>query len=353
MKIDAGRTRKNVQRLADYAKTHGIGIRPHTKTHKSLRAARIQLDAGAIGLTVAKTGEAAVMSQVCDDVLMAYPAVDPPRCEALAKMNRSTTVRVAIDSTTAADHLSDAATVGGSTIGILVDIDIGLHRTGVQTPETLVALAQYVESKSNLRLDGIFCYPGHISGDEATQKKMIQKSNAITDAAIALFDAQGLNRQIVSGGSTPTAYYSHCFSGVTEIRSGTYVYNDMNGVLGDYCELDDCAARIHCTVVSDAVPGKVVLDAGSKTLTSDKYAPRPEAGHGHIIEYPNAVIKHLTEEHGEVDITQSDASPKVGERVTVIPIHICVAVNMQNHIWWDEGDGQLEKIPVDTRGMLS
>ena len=140
---------------------------------------------------------------------------------------------------------------------------------------------------------------------------------------------------------------------LTEIRPGTYVYNDMNTVSGGYCTLDDCAARIVCTVVSDAVPGKFVIDAGSKTLTQDRNALGPDAGFGHIVECPGGKIVRLTEEHGEVDASACERRPRLGERVHVIPNHICPCVNLQDVVWLRGGDGALESISVDARGRLS
>jgi D-serine deaminase-like pyridoxal phosphate-dependent protein len=171
--------------------------------------------------------------------------------------------------------------------------------------------------------------------------------------AIDLFDRHGLCRGIVSGGSTPTAFRSHLVPQCTEIRPGTYVFNDMNTVRGGFCRLDDCAATIVCTIVSDAVAGQVVLDGGTKTFTSDRCGPAPESGHGHILEYPEAMLGKLTEEHAQVDVSRCGRRPRVGERVTVIPNHICPCINLQDAVWWRENDGRLRRLPVDARGRLS
>src|SRR5205814_9455191 len=137
----------------------------------------------------------------------------------------------------------------------------------------------------------------------------------------------GLEARIVSGGSTPTAYQSHHIKALTEIRPGTYIYNDMSTVSCGCCELADCAARLVCTVVSTAVPGKFVIDAGSKSLTQDRRSKDPEtAGFGHIVEFPQARITRLTEEHGEVDASACDHRPKLGQRLHVTPNHLCPCV---------------------------
>jgi D-serine deaminase-like pyridoxal phosphate-dependent protein len=315
----------------------------------------MQIEHGAIGLTAAKPGEMRVMADVADDLLMAYPAVDLPRAAELADLARSgKTVRSGIDSTTAADVLSEAARSAECSLGVLVDIDVGLHRTGVQSPQDALALAQHVARKPGLRLDGIMFYPGQVWQKPGDQKAVLDPIDALLAEAITLWKKSGLEARIVSGGSTPSAYQSHHFKHVTEIRPGTYVFNDMNTVAGNFgITLDDCAARIVVTVMSTAVPGQIVIDAGSKTLTSDRCHPAPESGHGCIVELPGAKITKLSEEHGQVDVRECGGRvPKVGERVTVIPNHICPCINLQDRVFWKESSGEIRPLDVDARGRV-
>ena len=351
--IDAEKVRRNLRRMADYVAAHRLRLRPHTKTHKSVAIGRMQLgEGGAFGLTVAKAGEAAVMAGAGDDLLMAYPPADRRRALAVADLARTTTVHVGLDSATAARTLSEAAAAAGSTVGVLVDLDVGLHRTGVQTPAASLELAQLIGRLPGLRLGGLIFYPGYIGRTVAEQTPALMAVEAILAEALALWAKHGLRAEIVSGGSTPTAYQSHLVKGVTEIRPGTYVFNDMNCVRGGCATLDECAARIVCTVVSDAVPGQVVIDAGSKTLTSDRCGPAPDSGHGHVVEYPGAKIVKLTEEHGQVDVTGCDRAPKVGEQVTVVPNHICPCVNLQDQVYWQEPGEPPRAMSVDARGRV-
>jgi D-serine deaminase-like pyridoxal phosphate-dependent protein len=351
--IDLPAVRRNLKRMADYCAAHKLKLRPHTKTHKSIRLAKMQMDAGAAGLTVAKAGEAQVMAESSNDILMAYPAVDTPRCNILAQLAKIKTIRVAIDSAEAAEALAATASSAQSTIGILVDIDLGMHRTGVQTPADALALAQKVAGLRGLRLDGIMFYPGHVGGTPTEQAPKLKAMDSVLYEAKSLWRARGLSCEIVSGGSTPTAAQSHLITNATEIRPGTYIFNDMNTVLGGTVKLEDCAARFACTVVSTAVPKQFVIDAGTKTLTSDRCGPAPDSGHGYIVEYPKAKIVKLTEEHGQVDVSECGKTPKIGERVTVIPNHICPCVNLQDRIWLREEDGSLQPQNVDARGKLS
>jgi D-serine deaminase-like pyridoxal phosphate-dependent protein len=352
MVVDGKTVIRNVERLAAYVEQHELDLRPHTKTHKSRRLAELQMSAGAVGLTAAKVGEAELMAEAADDVLLAYPAIDPARTDRLTRLAKHSTLRVAIDSVEGAKRLGEAANRSRATIGILVDIDVGLGRTGVQTPSEALRIAQVVDSTAGLRLDGLFCFPGHISKPADQQEEAMLAVSDKLHNALRLLEEHGLQARIVSGGSTPTAYQSHLVAEYTEIRPGTYVYNDMNTVRGGHCSLDDCAARIIATVVSTAVPGQFVIDAGSKTLTMDRCGPAPDSGFGHVVEYPDAIITRLSEEHGQVDMRACPRGPKLGERVTVIPNHICPCVNLQDAVWWRDEEGKLVELIIDARGRL-
>jgi D-serine deaminase-like pyridoxal phosphate-dependent protein len=352
--IDLPTVKRNVARLAAYAREHNLAIRPHTKTHKSLRMAKLQLEAGAMGLTVAKAGEAMTMAQVCRDLFVAYPALDPWRREHLATLARTHWVRVGIDSSEAADLIGEAASRTGATIGVLVDLDVGHHRTGTQSPADAAALARHVSRVPGLRFDGLMLYPGHIKHPTEEQPGLLEPIKAKLQETLDLLRRDGLEATVVSGGSTPTAYQSHLMPALTEIRPGTYIYNDMSTVSCGYVSLDDCAARLTCTVISTAVPGKFVIDAGSKTLTQDRRSIDPDtAGFGHVVEYPQATIVRLTEEHGEVDVSRCPGPrPKVGDQVHVIPNHICPCVNLQTMTWLKDEAGNLEPMAVDARGQV-
>lgn len=343
----------NLDRLASYVAQHGLKLRPHAKTHKSLQIARWQLDRGAVGMTAAKPSEAEVLAEACDDLLLAYPVVDAQRAERVARLAQRIDMKVAVDSAFSVDVLSRAAEASGATVGVLVDVDVGLHRTGVQSVEAALSLAQAIERAPGVQLRGLFCYPGHIWEAVDAQGPALR---AVTEQLGAVLDAWrrcGLRAEIVSGGSTPTAYQSHLVEGVTEIRPGTYPFNDMNTVRGGYATLDQCAATITATVVSDAVPGQVVIDAGSKALAADRCSTHPDAGYGHVLEYPEACIAKLNEEHGQVDVARCRKRPRLGERVTIIPNHICPCVNLQDRVWLEDERGELTQLTIDARGRLT
>lgn len=356
--LDAAVVRHNIRRLADYATTHGLSLRPHTKTHKSAMIGGLQLASGSGGLTVAKAGEAEAMldafgPDATADILMAYPSVDRPRAERIAAIARAARVRVAVDSRLGLTVLDEAAARHGATVGVLVDLDVGMKRTGVADAGAAVALAIAVDRARHLRLDGIICYPGHVWDPPDRQREPLAAVAARLQEAVDAFDRAGVCRETVSGGSTPTAFRSHLVPQLTEIRPGTYVFNDLNTLRAGFCELSDCAATILCTVVSDAVEGQIVLDGGTKTFTSDLCGPDPTSGHGHVVGHPEAVIHKLTEEHAQVRIAGLPAPPRLGDRVAVIPNHVCPCINLQTTVWWREEDGALHRLAIDARGRLS
>ena len=357
MVIDLPVVERNIKRLIDYCQSHDLKLRPHIKTHKSLFMARLQLKLGASGLTAAKLGEAQVMAQAWPDgdrgdLLIAYPALDTARTAGIAELAKEKNVRLAIDSIQAADALGSASSRTGTVIGVLVDIDCGFGRTGLQNPAQSLELAQHVEKTGGLRLDGLFTFPGQIADVPAVQADALGQVQELLQASLDLWRSKGLEAEIVSGGSTPTTFQSHLVPALTEIRPGTSIYFDTNCLRGEWCTIDDCAARLTCTIVSNAVPGKCVMDAGTKTLSSDLNFGGRALGYGHVVEYPQATIVRLTEEHGELDLSKCDKHPRLGERITVIANHICPCMNLQESVWLRDASGSLEPLTIDAQRKL-
>ncbi|HMC60392.1 MAG TPA: alanine racemase [Candidatus Solibacter sp.] len=351
--VDLDIFERNLERVAGYAREHGLRLRPHTKTHKSVRVGARQLQSGAVGLTVAKVGEAEVMlGAEPPELLVAYPVIGRAKLERLVEVARKTRVTVALDSVVAARQLSDAARAGQVEIGVLAEVDVGLGRVGVSPGEPLLHLAQAIEKLPHLKLEGITFYPGHIRDVEETGLHALAQLSALVAGMLADFRAAGIEARVVSGGSTPTLFHSHEVEGLTEIRPGTYVFNDLNTIRSGACTMADCAATVLCTVVSTARPGQMIVDGGSKTFSSDRLSNSAEVTFGHIVEAPGARFHKMNEEHGYVDLTHSDREFPVGDRVHVIPNHICVAVNLHEQVYGVRGDTVEEIWPVDARGKL-
>jgi D-serine deaminase-like pyridoxal phosphate-dependent protein len=351
--VDLDILERNLARVAGYAREHGLRLRPHTKTHKSVRLARRQIAAGAAGLTVAKVSEAEVMlAAEPEDVLVAYPIVGRAKLLRLTQVARQTRVTVALDSAFAARQLSEAARAASVEIGVLAEVDAGLGRVGVSAGEPLLGLARAIQELPHLRFAGIAFYPGHIKTLDEPGRRALGQLSALVRAILSDFRGAGMEIGIVSGGSTPTLFHSHEIDGLTEIRPGTYVFNDINTVQSGACELEDCAATVLATVVSTARPGQTIVDGGSKTFSSDRLANSAEVTFGHVLEAPGARFHKMNEEHGFIDLAHAGAAFRVGDRVRIIPNHICVAVNLHENAYGIRGDTVEEVWPVDARGKL-
>ncbi len=351
--VDLDVMERNLRRVADYSRQHGLRLRPHTKTHKSTRIGRRQLDLGAAGLTVAKVSEAEVMLEAGpSDLLVAYPIIGRRKLERLTAIARKTRVTVALDSVFAARQLSEAAGAARVEIGVLAETDVGLGRVGVTPGQPLLQLAQCIEKLPHLRLEGIAFYPGQVKDLEETGLRALAQVAELVRSILADFRAAGVELKIISGGSTPTLFRSHEVEGMTEIRPGTYVFNDVNTVRSGACSLEDCAASILATVVSTARPGQMIVDGGSKTFSSDRLANPADVTFGYIREAPGARFHKMNEEHGYIDVTRGEREFSIGDRVRIIPNHICVAVNLHERVYGIRGEQVEEVWKVEGRGKL-
>jgi D-serine deaminase-like pyridoxal phosphate-dependent protein len=329
----------NLSRVADYAAAHNLRLRPHTKTHKSPEVARLQLALGAAGLTVAKIGEAEVLvSQLPPvDLLVAFPVFGEQKIQRLKQIASQTQVTVALDSLAAAEQLRDTGAA------ILVEIDVGLGRVGV-TPAEALQLAQLIP---NFR--GLTFYPGHIKNEDPAAIRALSDLIAST---LQDFHRAGIHPEIVSGGSTPALFHSHEIEGLNEIRPGTYVYNDLNTIESGACTLEDCAASVLVTVVSLPRPGVMIVDGGSKTFSSDRLNGSTAPTFGRIVEAPNCVFHKMNEEHGFIDITRADRAFHLGEKLHIIPNHVCVVMNLHEKVYGHRGGEVEREWPVAARGKL-
>ena len=334
--IDLDVVERNLSRMQAYANAHGLALRPHIKTHKLPRFAQEQVALGAVGITCQKLGEAEVMAEAgLNDILISYPLIGAEKARRLAALARRVTMRAAIDNPMALETVALAGQQAGRPIGVLVEFDSGMHRTGVTSVDEALALIDQVRAADGLRFDGLMTYPSSAATVEFVR--------AVKDAGVAL--------PIVSGGGTPRAAHAHEIGGVTEMRVGTYIYNDRTLVEGGAATLEDCALLVHATVISRPTATRAILDCGSKTLSSDLIPRGASAGYGLLLDYPEAVIDRLSEEHGMVDLSRSEAKPALGERVRILPNHVCVVTNLHNAVVASR-NGVVEGIwPVVARGL--
>ncbi len=346
--IDLDRLERNLERAAGYAAEHGLELHPHTKTHKTLEIARRQLELGARGLTVAKSEEAEVFAELGAPLLIHYPQVGAAKVERVAALAERLPVTVAIDSLAAAEPLSRALAARGAGAEALVEIDVGLRRTGVE-PAAAGGLAAAVAALAGgLEVTGISCYPGHLRDDRAAIVAGLEAVAADLTAARDSLSARGIECRRISSGSTATLLESHR-TPATELRPGNYALLDRQEARGAFT-LDDCALRILTTVVSTAVPGRIVFDAGSKAL-SEAPPPPGASGFGSVVGHPEIAIEALSEEHGH-GVAVDHGGLAVGSRVELIPNHACTCVNHQPVLYEVRGEQIVGELRPRLRGAL-
>jgi D-serine deaminase-like pyridoxal phosphate-dependent protein len=343
---------RNVARMAGRARVRGVRLRPHAKTHKTAEIARLQLDAGAVGLSVAKTAEAEVFAAAgFDDLFVAYPVVGEPKGRRLLALSDRCRLSVGVDSVEGASTLAAVFAAASRRLDVLLKVDTGLHRVGV-LPENALAVAKQVADLRGLRLTGVFTHAGHSYGaetPEAVGGVGASEGRILVETAEAIRGA-GIPVDVVSAGSTPTAPHVMATRGLTECRPGNYVFHDASQVALGTCALEDCALTIVATVVSVPEPRRAVVDAGSKTLSSDPLRPRT-GGHGLILGRRSR-IQRLSEEHGVIDVEEGE-SFRVGERVVVVPNHACVVANLHDRLTAVR-QGRVEaEFPVLARGRIT
>lgn len=358
MVIDHQVALRNIRRMQAVADQYGVALRPHIKTHKMPFYARLQLEAGAQGVTCAKVSEAEVMADGgIGDIFIAYPLVGVFRMErALALLPRCKRLILAVDSLPGAQALSEFALARKVTFEVRMEVDTGAKRTGVPL-EQAVELALAVQAMKGLRLTGVYTF-----------KSMLLHGACCTDRAAAgteegellrclqaALKQAGLRLQDVSAGSTPTGEAVAGTGAVTEIRPGTYIFNDHMVCCEGAALPQDIAARYVATVMSTPSPEYAVLDGGTKMFATDVLLHQPPYfynSYAYVDGREDLVLTRLNEEHGM--LTCAGGGPtglRVGQVVTLIPVHVCTGINLQNSVYIDFGSG-IQSMPVAARGML-
>ena len=339
--IRLDRLEANILRAQAALDRHGIANRPHIKTHKIPAIGKRQIEAGAIGITCQKLGEveAFVDAGISGDILVTYNIVGEAKTGRLmALTKRVDRLAVVLDNEAVARGLSEAARRHDGEVRFLIECDTGMGRNGVQSPDEAFGLAQLAINLPRMHFEGLMTYPN-----------AFPRTNEFFERALALFKGAGIPVPVVSGGGSPALGSVEKFPMLTEHRAGTYVYNDVIMVTAGAASWDDCAMQIRLTVVSRPTADRATLDAGSKVLTSDQYFLKD---YGRIVEYPEARIVALSEEHATVDLSACKDRPEIGEVVNVIPNHCCVVSNMVDEVFGIR-DGAVEVVwPVAARGKV-
>jgi D-serine deaminase-like pyridoxal phosphate-dependent protein len=349
--VDLDRMERNIQTWQAKIGATGAKLRPHVKTHKVPAIAKLQLHAGAAGITVAKVAEAEVFAAGgCDDIFIAYPVIGEAKWRRAAELAQSCTLTVGIDSEIGARGLSAAARAAQSTIRVRVEIDLGMNRSGV-APEQARDLGKLVQDLPGLEMDGIFAFrstsfPG--AGERSIAVLGQEEGEMMAEVAGRL-RSQGIPIREVSAGSTPTAYPVAQVPGITEVRPGTYVFGDYMMAERGVVDYGDVALSILCTVVSRPAPDKATVDGGSKTFCGDINPARLQLrGYARAVGM-EAYVDAMSEEHGVVRLGPG-VEPRVGDRIAFFPIHVCTAVNLSDELVGVRGNRVEQVWPIAARG---
>ena len=339
--IDLDIVEKNIKRAQRLCDEKGLGNRPHIKTHKSPVLAKMQIAFGAKGITCQKLGEAEVMVDAgITDIIIATNILGASRSGRLAALQKRIGLKVCADNPVSLGAYSEAAHTAERVMDVMIECDTGQKRAGVETPSEAIALAQIIKDDPMLNFAGLLFYPP-CDGWVRTQEFWNQ-----TKAGLESLE---LSAKIVSTGGTPNFQNIGQLDGATEHRAGTCIFNDLMMINAGVAGLEDCAFQVFTSVVSRGGWNRGILDAGSKTLTSDQFGLE---GFGRLLEHPNAVIERFAEEHGFLNLSKCQNEPQVGDIVRVIPNHVCVAVNMVDQLIAIRGDEIVDVIPVSARGKL-
>ncbi|MDP9028312.1 MAG: alanine racemase [Actinomycetota bacterium] len=343
--VDLDVVDSNLRRMQSFADRNGFALRPHIKSHKSIRMAGLQLELGARGLCVATTSEAEVMAATSsDDILLAYPIVGRVKLDRLADLAADHRLTLVTDSDEVTEGYGAFARRIGTTVPVMVEVDTGMGRAGTE-PRDVPKRAQQVEHTAGLRFAGIMTHAGHahdVEAQAAIAAVARLEARIMGDVRTEL-EAAGLDVLVVSAGSTITSPYLRAEDGITEIRPGTYIYNDLRTMSCFACTPDSVAASALATVVS--VNGeRVTVNAGGKTLTATR---DDRGGYGYPSKRPDAVFTRMSEEHGVLNVPSGPGRLHIGQRLQILPVHVCVWMDLQAEVYGTRNGVVVERINVD------
>jgi D-serine deaminase-like pyridoxal phosphate-dependent protein len=354
LRIDLEKLDRNLEEMASAARSHGLHLRPHTKTHKSVRIAKRQIGLGAAGITCAKLGEAEVYARAgIRDIFVCFPLVGPHKMRRLRDLTREANMMTIAESEAGARGLSEAMAGEGRELDVLLDLEVGYGRVGV-LEEHAADLAALVDRLPGLRLRGVCIHEGSTYAQPAAEGRAAVVESHVSRMLVVANDlrSRGHRIDIISCGSTPGAQAALGVGGITELRPGNYCFYDAMQVGLGVVPEERCALSVLATVVSCSEAGRGAIDAGAKSLSLDKGMGVAAMSHGIVRGRPDIIIERLSEEHGWLRTTDGE-DIQIGERVDVIPNHACVVANLFNEYAVTKGEKVLERWPVDARGMVS
>jgi D-serine deaminase-like pyridoxal phosphate-dependent protein len=351
--VDEAIARRNIERVAQEARTRGIAVRPHVKTHKSVQLAALQQALGARGITVAKIAEAEIMhAGGMADIFVCYPLVDRNRIERLGQLAHRCQVSTIVESSEQARQLGRGARSAKIELDVLIDVDTGLGRVGVPMDDALERLADHVRHERGLRLRGICTHEGFVYRIPDRKERASLVRERLSDFVCA---GERVGADVISAGATPALFESMRVAGVTEVRPGNYIYNDAMQIALGAATLDDCAFTLVTTVVSvRPTERRAIIDAGSKALSADTGVHGLDLlpGYGVVVGRPDLRLTALSEEHGWLSVDPSGAGVRPGDRLRIVPNHACASAANFDLAYLCDGERVLQRLGIEARGAF-
>jgi len=355
--IDVEKVKKNISKMASLVLSKNCTLRPHVKTHKIPELAKLQIENGSSCITCAKVSEAEIMAEAgISDIFIAYPVVGEFRVERALELSKKVRLILGVDSIEGAQILSSAAVKKKLMCEVRLEIDTGLRRSGIQYDKA-VDTAKAIAGMPGINLTGIFTFKGLCIDGEKTDSSIdagIDEGEKISAVADQI-RKNGVDIKDVSCGSTPTGIYAAGVDGVTEVRPGTYIFNDIMQVKSRMADIEECAASVVVTVVSTPYEDSAIVDGGSKAISTDTAIgvfPFFFEGYGKIAGRDDLVFAYANEEHGIIKSKSCTTALRIGDRLRIIPNHICTTINLHDYVYFLNADKSIRKVRVEARGKV-
>jgi D-serine deaminase-like pyridoxal phosphate-dependent protein len=345
---------KNLQDMQQKADQYNVKLRPHTKTHKMPELAKLQVSVGACGITVAKVGEAEVMAENgLQDIFIANEIIGFTKMLRIRELHRKITIRLGVDNEYQVDQLHEVFKDEAKPIEVLIEVEVGENRSGVITDEQVIALTRHIQSRPGVLLKGVFSHEGHSykAQDVEDCQRICRESQLRTLRAANIAKGLGAPVTIVSIGATPSMMHSAVIEGITEVRPGTYIFMDVGQgtAISDYSR---CAATVLASVISMPTEERIVLDVGAKALTMQTRSGGicTTTGYGLVKNSNNVRLSGMYDEHGLIYSKEWRSALAVGDKIEVIPNHICPVCNLYDSAYLVSKGEVLKEIPILCRG---
>ncbi|HBP37561.1 MAG TPA: amino acid processing protein [Clostridiales bacterium] len=341
----------NIRTMVAANARYGLKVRPHIKPHKSVFLTRLELELGCQGITCAKLGEAEVMAAAgFTDILIAFPLIGEDKMTRLARLTDQAQILTIVNSVAGARQLAQTGQSTGRPIRTLIELDGGIRRGGIQPLAPAVAFARAIHDLQGLQIVGLMYYGGTIYNEDSLEgfERVARLEQQAVTATARLLSDEGLDMGILSGGNSFAAKMPHCLAGLTEVRPGNFIFNDCNQLFAGMATEAQCSLRVVATVVCLVDSCHAIIDAGSKTLTTDLCAKHP--GYGAVVGRPDICLTKLNEEHGFIESRQP-LGLEIGDKIAIIPNHACVVPNLADEIYGIRNNQVERLIRIEARGM--